>query len=151
MGYGGLHMPTSACVHFVRNDEIDDSIYDSVAELNRLGIQCAYLNYSHGMGARDITNNIAGSLHLDHHPYQSGPIRPWLPWLDDLIALSRRVNGLVLIIDSADVFFNESRNDAFDLIEVFLIQFSDWFEKKKPCHLCFQIEPNDLVKKAFSS
>jgi hypothetical protein len=37
----------------------------------------------------------------------------------------------------------------FRLIEAFLIQVHHWMEKKKPCHLCFQMEPNDSLRAQF--
>ena len=75
---------------------------------------------------------------------------PWVPFLDDLISLSFRLNGLVIVVDNADVLMETARGDVFDLIEAFLIQFHHWFEKKKPCHLCFQMERNELIGRIFS-
>jgi len=148
-GYGVIHVSTSACVHFVGSDDVDSSIFTTVSELKRLGISYAYLNYSHGMAAIDIVNDIGKQLHLEYWPYGGGPVPPLVPFLDDLCQLSQRVNGVALVIDSADLMFKEAQNDAFNLIEAFLIQFEDWFNKKKPCHLCFQVERNDLVREAF--
>jgi len=96
----------------------------------------------------DIGDHIARVLKLDNPPYGRAA-NPWVPFLDDLITLSDRVDGLALAIDNAHILFAQARNDAFDLIESFLIQFHHWFEKKKPCHLCFQMEENKLVREAF--
>jgi hypothetical protein len=56
---------------------------------------------------------------------------------------------MVLFVDSADVFLAENTRGMFRLIESFLIQVHHWIEKKKPCHLCFQMEPNDSLKAQF--
>ena len=57
---------------------------------------------------------------------------------------------MVLIIDNSDVFLKEKPRDLFDLIETFLLQFHHWFEKRKPCHLCFQMEKNEIIRLTFA-
>jgi hypothetical protein len=37
----------------------------------------------------------------------------------------------------------------FDLIETFLVVFHHWYDQKKPCHLCLQMEQNDSVRRVF--
>jgi hypothetical protein len=147
-GYSGIHLPLSACIHFVRNDEIDNGLHEMVSALKKNEIVCAYVDYAPGANAVSLANYIANILELDHQPY--GP-RPWVPFLDDLISESFRLNGLVIVVDNADVLMETARNDVFDLIEAFLIQFHHWFENKKPCHLCFQMERTHSLGKFFPS
>jgi len=72
-----------------------------------------------------------------------------VPFLDDLITLSEQEKGIVLFIDSADMFLAQNSRGMFSLIEAFLIPVHHWMEKKKPCHLCFQMEPNDSLRAQF--
>jgi hypothetical protein len=146
-GYGGIERSLSACLHFVRNSEVDESLSETAQYLKDHNIVCAYVDYEvvRKLGQR-IADCVGNSLHLEHSPY--GPA-PWVPFLDDLISLSDEVNGVVIVIDNANLFFSSSRNEVFDLIESFLIQFHHWLEKKKPCHLCFQLEGNPLIRQVF--
>jgi len=149
LDYAGLERVSSGCIHFV-HDHIENIplLRDVIPELRRKGIACAYVRYAPGGGVGTIADEIGERLALDHRPYASGR-RPWIRFLDDLIGLSFRVAGLVLIIDDADAFLAADRDEAFNLIEAFLIQFHHWFEKEKPCHLCFQLEPNPLIEQVF--
>ena len=159
-GYAGIWLPLSACVHFVRNDEIDDSLIEMVEDLREKKITWAYVDYEIvSKSGANIADHIARVLRLEHAPYggppYGGPCSQgvgihWVRFLDDLITLSSHVTGVVIVIDNADLLFAEARNDAFDLVESFLIQFHHWLEKKKPCHLCFQMERNELIGRAFS-
>jgi hypothetical protein len=93
-------------------------------------------------------------LNLEHAPYspRAFPFQPqvWLPLLDDLITLSWHEKGIVIFVDSAHVFLAEHPRGMFRLIESFLIQVHHWMEKKKPCHLCFQMEPTDSLRAQFA-
>jgi hypothetical protein len=99
-------------------------------------------------GWRERVRNypLARALELAHAPY--GRL-PWVEFLDDLITLSFRYPGLVIVVDHADILLRERPDDMFDLIEAFLTQFHHWYDKKKPCHLCFQMEQNDSVGRVF--
>jgi hypothetical protein len=153
-GYGGVYRPLSACIHFVRDQGNEADLRELQSELQKRGISYAYVRYS-GNSELSLANQIASRLNLDHQPYGQSAGRgfplPWLPFLDDLITLSRRHNGLVIIVDNADNLFRDNQGDAFDLIEAFLTQFHHWFEKQKPCHLCFQIENSPMVQKVFAA
>ena len=72
-----------------------------------------------------------------------------MPFPDDLIALSEHEKGMVLFVDSADVLLAQNSRGMFRLIEAFLIQVRHWIERKKPSHLCFQMEPNDSLRASF--
>jgi hypothetical protein len=145
-GYGGILRPLSACVHFVYNDCIDDSINKTVSQVEEKGIAHAYLDYDARNEHARLPDQIADVLGLPNRPY--GHL-PWVELLDDLGSLSFRANGLVIVIDNADILLEKARNDFFSLTESFLTQFHHWFEKKKPCHLCFQMERNELIGKLF--
>jgi hypothetical protein len=100
-----------------------------------------------------IANTVARELNLQHAPYQprTSPYQPevWVPFLDDLITLSKHEKGIVLFVDSADAFLAENSRGMFRLIEAYLIQVHHWMEKKKPCHLCFQMERDDSLRAQF--
>ena len=148
-GYGGIDMAISACVHFVRGDEVDEGLEPLVQHLKQREVTIGYMSY--GSGSNDLSaviNELGQSLALTGAPYSSQ--RPLLRFIDDLIALSRRASGLVIVIDNAGTFLRSDPYGLFDLTEAFLVQFDDWFLAKKPCHLCFQLEPCDLVKKVFT-
>jgi hypothetical protein len=109
---------------------------------------------SHRRIANAMTNAIAAQLKLEHAPYaprEPGKIEEWVPFLDDLIGLSDRVSGISIIIDNADVWLSTDKKTLFKLMEAFQIQLHHWQEKKKPCHLFFQMEKNDLVRRIFKA
>lgn len=147
-GYAGIERSLSACLHFVRNDEVDEpSLLKIVQVLKDRGIVCAYVDYGIlDQSRQSVINCVGNLLNLENRPYAD---QSWVRFLDDLISLSAKVNGAVIVIDRADVFFEKDRNEAFDLIESFLIQFHHWLERKKPCHLCFQMEANALIRQMF--
>ena len=151
LGYTRIGRPVSACVSFVRNRDIDgDELPAIVADAKAKGVVCAYLDYLQMRGAPGhIGDHIARVLKLNHPPYGRAH-NPWIPFSDDLIALSNRVNGMALIIDNSEVYLNENPRDLFDLTESFLLEFHHWFEKRKPCHLCFQMEQNELIRLTFA-
>ena len=147
-GYSGIDRSLSACLHFVRNDEVDESLAQHVQGMKDLKITCTYIDYIAMRGSNvGVANYIGRVLELENAPYY--PVEHWVAFLDDLISLSDEIQGLVIVIDNAHQFFAEARNEAFDLIESFLIQFHHWLEKRKPCHLCFQMEPNALIRRVF--
>lgn len=68
----------------------------------------------------------------------------------DLIVLSEQERrGVVLFVDSADVFLAENSRGMFRVIEAFLTQVDEWMQKKKPCHLCFQMEADESLRARF--
>jgi hypothetical protein len=145
-GYEGLDRPWSRCIHFVRRQMSEVDLREMRSKLQKQGIVRAYVEYSRNSEI-SLANQIASRLSLDNQPHGQSP---WVPFLDDLITLSYRQNGLAIIVDNADDLFRDNQDDAFDLIEAFLIQFHHWFEKQKPCHLCFQIENNPVLQKVFA-
>jgi hypothetical protein len=145
--YEALHLPLTRCVHFVKNREIDGSEGRVVEAAIKEGVKCVYWNYvDGGSGSITIADPLGIALKLEHAPY--GRL-PWIPFLDDLITLAHRYRGLVIILDRADILLHERPDDMFDLIEAFLIQFHHWYDQKKPCHLCFQMEENQSIRRLF--
>jgi hypothetical protein len=145
--YEFLDQPLTRCIHFVRTQEFDGSQEQVVEAAVRKGVKCVYWDYVDGGSASaTIADPLGRALELAHVPY--GRL-PWIEFLDDLITLSFRYPGLVIVVDHADILLRERPEDMFDLIEAFLIQFHHWYEKKKPCHLCFQMEQNDSVRRVF--
>jgi hypothetical protein len=155
MGYGRLKLSSSGCVHFMYADFFSGDAQAAVGDLRSAGIRCVYTDYRNvEYGDLHIANAVARELNLQHAPYPppTSSFQPqvWVPFLDDLITLSEHEKkGMVLFVDSADAFLAENRRGMFRLIEAFLIQVHHWMEKKKPCHLCFQMEPNDSLRAQF--
>lgn len=151
LGYSRIELPVSACVHFVHNDEVDyDDLCEIVARARSKGIICAYLDYEDMReGPQHLRDYIARILNLANPPYE-GASNPWIPFLDDLITLSGRVSGMALVVDNAESLLREDPRNLFELVEVFLMQFRHWFEKSKPCHLCFQLERSEVVRQVFA-
>ena len=145
--YEALHLPLTRCVHFVKNREIDGSLGRVFETATKEGVKCIYWNYvDGGNGSITIADPLGTALELEHLPYG---IVPWVEFLDDLIALSYRYRGLVIIVDRADILLREKPDDMFNLIEAFLLQFHHWYDEKKPCHLCLQMEENHSVRGLF--
>lgn len=154
MAYGSLKLPTSGCVHFMYVDFFSGEAQAVIGDLRDAGVRCVYTNYrTIEPGDLHIANAVARELNLQHVPYppRTSPYQPevWVPFLDDLITLSKQEKGIVLFIDCADRFLAENSRGMFRLIEAFLVQVHHWMEKKKPCHLCFQMEPSDSLGAQF--
>jgi hypothetical protein len=147
-GYSDIVRSTSACVHFVEAREVDQELVETKGELDAAGIRCAYVDCRRLIANPDGTcDAVAVAVGADHAPYGE---EHWIRLLDDMISLSVKLPGLVIVLDHADQLFNADRSKIFDLTESFLIQFHHWLGKKKPCHLCFQMSPHPLVGEAFA-
>jgi hypothetical protein len=146
-GYGGVDLPLTDCVHFVRTGDFDGSQEQAVEAAVRKGMKLVYWDYLDGGSASaTIATPLGRALELAYTPYGN---LPWTQFLDDLITLSFRYPGLVIVIDHADSLLRERAEDMFDLIEAFLTQFHHWYDKKKPCHMCFQMGEHGSVRRAF--
>ena len=146
-GYHYIELPVTNCVHFVQ-DCGSSSIESTVEAARRKGVRFAYWSYlDGGREATTIANPLAAALGLEHAPYGG---LPWVPFLDDLITLAYRHDGLVIVIDRADLLITERREGMFDCVEAFLHQFHHWYDQKKPCHLCFQMVKDDHVTELFT-
>lgn len=148
-GYNDIVRSTSACVHFVEAREVGEELFELKRELDAARITCAYVD------CRQLVENpentcdvVAIAVGAVHAPYGE---ENWVRLLDDMISLSVKQPGLLIVLNHAEQLFAADRSKAFDLIESFLIQFHHWFEKKKPCHLYFQMSPNQLVEDVFGS
>jgi hypothetical protein len=149
-GYGFLtqSVRVTRCVHFVVTRELDRDEEQLVEEAVSKGVRFVYWDYLDGGSASaTIADPLGRALELAHVPY-GGPLA-WVQFEDDLIDLSVRYPGLVIVVDHADILLREKPYDMFELIEWFLHCFYHWYEKKKPCHLCFQMERNDSVRRLF--
>jgi hypothetical protein len=144
----GLHLPLTRCVHFVKAHDSEESGEWAVETAAKEGIRCVYWSYLDG-GHESVTvaDPLGMALELEHAPYGVG--RPWIRFLDDLITLAYRYRGLVIFVDRADILLRERPDDMFELIEAFLHQFHHWYDNKKPCHLCLQMEEDPSVRRIF--
>lgn len=145
-GYDGVDLSASVCVRFVRNSEIDNSLPELVRKLHHRAMLIGYVDCSTILPQDGLINAIATALDLTHAPYS---VNRYASFLDDLITLSYTANGLVIVADSADSLWQVGNYEMFELIESFLTQVHHWLEKKKPCHLCFQMERNDSIRALF--
>lgn len=146
-GYSDIVRSTSACVHFVEACEVDEELLEVKSELDAACIPCAYVD------CRQLVENPAGTcdavavaIGAEHAPYGE---EHWIRLLDDMISLSVRLPGLVIVLDHAEQLFAVDRSKVFDLTESFLIQFHHWLEQNKPCHLCLQMSPHQLIGDVF--
>lgn len=146
-GYSGIDLALSACIHFVRNSEIDDTTNEIFESARKKGVFLLYIDYPVVVDSGgSVFQCIAERLNLEHRPYAQGDL---LPFFDDLISLAYKMDGLVIVVDHGSEFLVKQPNDFFDLIEVFMVQFNHWFNLKKPCHLCFQMEKNPMIGELF--
>ncbi len=131
--------------------EFDAAQKHEVDEAIGRGVKYVYWDYLDGEGtSTTIADPLGRTLQLEHAPYGGrGGLSPWIGFLDDLISLSYRYPGLVIVVDHADSLLRERPDEMFDLVEAFLTQFHHWYDQKKPCHLCFQMEPNDSIRRIF--
>jgi hypothetical protein len=146
--YDFLNQPVTRCVHFVRTS-VSSGVLEAEVEVDRrVGVRFAYWNYLHGgREATTLADPLAIALGLEHAPYGN---LPWVQFLDDLITLAYRYDGLVIVVDRADLLIKEKRDEMFNCLEAFLTQFHHWYDQKKPCHLCFQLVEDDDVTNLFT-
>jgi hypothetical protein len=91
------------------------------------GVKFVYWYYLDGGSASvTIADPLGSALQLDHAPY-----------------------GGLIVVDHADILLRERPDEMCELIEAFLHVFHHWYDQKKPCHLCFQMEQDDSVRKLF--
>jgi len=148
-GYERIYLPHSACIHFVRDVGAADSLSSIFQKVAEKSIECAYIDCAQiDISASGLVNAIAAELRLAYAPYS---FNLWAQFVDDLIKRSFASQGIVIVVDNADVLLGKDRDQMFDLIEIFLVQFHHWFEKKKPCHLCFQMENSPALKEFFAT
>src|SRR5882672_10448104 len=96
-----LYRSTTHCVHFVRTSASSEFLEAEVEAARRVGVKFAYWNYSHGgKESRSVADPLAMALVLEHAPYGN---LPWTQFLDDLITLAYRYDGLVITVDRADL------------------------------------------------
>ena len=145
--YLALEKPWSCCVRFVRRSEIDEEIEELARDLRNSSLTWCYVDgkclLQKGI---EIADAIGDSLQLENRPYGADA---WVRFLDDLITASDDFSGCVVIVDNAHLLHASRPSEFYDLIESFLIQWHSWFEKKKPCHLCLQMEPDSRVSAWF--
>jgi hypothetical protein len=68
-GYYGIELTSSACVRFVRNDDVDGSEHEVFEAARTRGIRCAYVDLSSSQAQGDhLANRIADALRLEHAP-----------------------------------------------------------------------------------
>lgn len=146
--YEFLDQPVTRCLHFVRTTVASEFLEAQVEAARRVGVKFAYWNYLHGgRESATIATPLAISLGLEHAPYGN---RPWVQFLDDLITLAYRCDGLVIVVDRADLLLAEKNDEMFNCVEAFLVQFHHWNDQKKPCHLCFQMVEDAVVTNLFT-
>jgi hypothetical protein len=118
------------------------------AKLAEQGIAFAYLDAAK-VSEAEALNSLGQQLRTDHLPYDpnaTAGMKAWYRFMDDLETLSQREAGMAIIVDMAARLFAEPRSWAFQLIEVWVLQLPGWQQRKRPCHLIFQMDPNPHVE-----
>jgi hypothetical protein len=146
---------TTNCVHFIYNNETDELDLQILDKLQKAGIEHVYVDYlAVKQSGEKIVGVMTRLLRLPITPgalpHKPGSMLPWVRVLDYLGVLSERQPGIAIIVDNADAFLSDDPRTMFTLVEAFMISFHHWLDKNKPCHLCFQMEKNDLVKRLFA-
>jgi len=146
-GYSDITRATSSCLHFVDVAEVDDDDRDLFSEAIAHGAVVVYVDCSRFVDRHWLIPSEIGRLaNMDHPPYHNEQVVNWVRWLDDLISLAHSRPSLVVVLDNAHLVFVPQLGFFTDMIEAFMIQFHHWSERSKPCHLCFQLTPNKLVR-----
>ncbi len=140
---------SSNAVHFLDNTQIDDLEHALVNHLHSTRIKTAYVDYLEITPRKEHIASVIGRLlGLARAPY---PPQDWTALSEDLAALAQRETGLAIIVDNADPFLSTDKKTMLKLIEAFQIQLTHWLKQGKPCHLFFQMEKNDLVRRIFKA
>ena len=146
-GYEYLDRSSTRCVHFVRACTTREFLKSDVNAAKAKGFKLAYWSYlDGGRQCTSVANPLAAAIGLEHVPYGK---RAWVQFLDGLITLAYRHDGLAIVIDRADLLITERREDMFECVEAFMHQFHHWYDQKKPCHLFLQILEDDCVTELF--
>jgi hypothetical protein len=104
--YEFLDQPTTRCIHFVRTGASREFLEEQVEAARKVGVKFAYWNYLQGgRESTTLADPLAIALGLEHAPYGN---LAWVQFLDDLITLAYRNDGLVIVVDRADLLLTES-------------------------------------------
>ena len=140
---------SSNAVHFLDNTQVDDLEHALVNHLRSTGIKTAYVDYLEITPRKEHIASVIGRLlGLARAPY---PPQDWTAFSEDLGALAPREAGLAIIVDNAEPFLSTDKKTMLKLIEAFQTQLTHWLKQGKPCHLFFQMEKNDLVRRIFKA
>jgi hypothetical protein len=152
--YWDVRRSSSNCVHFVFDGKLTEE-EELVTELRASHVRWHYVDYlSCKFRKEAVIDAIGRTAGLRNAPYhtdeEGGPRNVWLEFLDDLMSLAEESENLVIIIDNADAFLQDERETMFRLVETFLTQIEDWLREDKPCHLCFQMQRTERLRRIFS-
>ena len=148
-GYFDIVRSTTACVHFVFETKLDDEFLSEIRErLKHDGVLVAYLDGRDLLDGVSRFCSVVGAAIGAEHAMECME-ESYVVLFDDMVSLSNTLPGLVLIVDRAWEVFDADRVTAFGFVEGFLSQLHHWLDRGRPCHLCFQMSPNEDVKKYF--
>jgi hypothetical protein len=154
MPYEYLDNPAAAGgrIHFRhRHTDDDPAEYVTPATLAAKGIAYAYVDATR-VDEFEALNSLGQQLRADHAPYD--PASPtgmngWYRFMDDLETLGDREAGMIMVIDRAATLFTDPRSWGFNLISIWVLQLPRWQRRKAPCHLAFQMEADDAVRRIY--
>jgi hypothetical protein len=146
-GFGGLDRALSSSVHFISIDEIPGDLEIIITNLYEIGLKIGYVDYREAQNTFEVVSILANEIGLQHLPFNKKFFL--LQFLDDMMGLSERADGVLILIDHANDWFLRSPREAFDFIETFLTQADCWLHRNKPCHLLLQVEADDRVGEIF--
>jgi hypothetical protein len=119
-------------------------------QLASRGIAFAYIDAG-GTPEQAALTSLGFQLGTDHPPYDPKH-RGWLRFMDDLLGLSERAEGMAIVIDNASSLISGDPigfSWGEDLIKWWTIALDHWVKKGRPCHLCFQMDANVAVRQVY--
>jgi hypothetical protein len=139
--YRFLPVATARCVHFVDLCPDEGALLEVADALDEQGVSVVYLDCH-----RFAADAAAGAARAAAAPAHADPHEPhWTRWWDDLLSLSHKSSGLAIVLDNADVLFEQNRKFATDVIENFLQGATPWIRREIPCHLVLQMVPCPVI------
>jgi len=148
-GYFDIVRSTTACVHFVFETKLDDEFLSEIKEqLKKDSVLVAYVDARDLLGGVSQFCRVVGAAIGAHRAIKCME-ESYVLLFDEMVSLSNSLPGLVLIVDRAWEVFDADQITAFGFVEGFLSQLHHWLGRGRPCHLCFQMTPNEDVKKYF--
>ena len=138
-GYNDFDRLDSLGVHFVYADEVDfDFLVGMPVYALSHGVHVAYIDGAEVVsGNLDLCNSVGNAVNTDNRPYG---VSAWWPLCDDLVALSYRAGGLLVVVDNSRELLASREREVLKFVEIFQIQSRHWVDQGKICDLYFQMD-----------
>jgi hypothetical protein len=140
-------------LEFRRNRADDDpALWVTPQQMASRGIAFGYVD-ARSMTEQAALTSLGVQLGTDHPPYDPKN-RGWLRFMDDLLGLSERTEGMAIVVDNASSLISADPAGfswGEDLIKWWSIALDHWVKKGRPCQLCFQIDTNAAVRQVYGT